>query len=759
MAVSWPVECKTIDHGRLTGLVADVGGFFGNPEPDMLVRWYQSGAFYPFFRAHAHIDTKRREPYLFDEPIRGYLRDAIRLRYSLLPAWYTAFFHASLSGTPVIRPHYVAFPQDTNGFAVDDQFFVGTSGLLVHPVVRKDAEDASVYLADDEVGDSLDRMNVHADGPLQPYYDYHTHDVYMGGKGSSGSRISVPAPLSKLPLFHRGGSITTRRDLVRRAAPLMWRDPISLVIALDRSGSKAGGDIYMDDGSSYSYTTGQLIWRAFELSAAGDKIFLRSSDLVKKYDGLNEDFLAVAANYDRHNKFAQSIKTVMVDEITILGLKTQPSCIRSGSGQTGLAHTWNAGLASNAGKRKSGGRASILRIHAAGLPITEDWEIIIELDPSRRCSAAQALVQAVSLEDPTCPGPGQARCRNVGHISQCLLISRVNDGICDPECCDGSDETDGKVQCPNVCAQLAKEHKAKADAEARVQRVGAKLRKEWSIYGMKEKRKLEKSLAKRREETATLAQRERTLKIVLEKLEKSEASDIERKKSSTLYKRLEEHREALTSLRKQRTHLQSQIGDLQTLLSDLKTSFNPNYQDMAVLGAVRAFDDWRKKHAYEITEESPVGRGEADSAEGDTAVEEVQPATLDFDEISDEILLAMEGEDSLNLISELDATSIADDATSMRETAILGSGRTVTDTRRFSTQSSVSRSTYLTASDPITRACANLSWTCLPISVSFQRLLSRRASALMSQKLAQHTKMQSDLCETMNAKCPKTRHR
>lgn len=44
---------------------ADVGGFFGNPEPELLVRWYQVGAYYPFFRGHAHHDTKRREPWLF----------------------------------------------------------------------------------------------------------------------------------------------------------------------------------------------------------------------------------------------------------------------------------------------------------------------------------------------------------------------------------------------------------------------------------------------------------------------------------------------------------------------------------------------------------------------------------------------------------------------------------------------------------------------------------------------------------------------
>lgn len=83
--------------------LADVGGFFGNPEPEMLVRWYQVGAFAPFFRAHAHIDTKRREPFLLDEPYKSMVKDILRLRYSLLPVWYTAFRETSVTGVPVLR--------------------------------------------------------------------------------------------------------------------------------------------------------------------------------------------------------------------------------------------------------------------------------------------------------------------------------------------------------------------------------------------------------------------------------------------------------------------------------------------------------------------------------------------------------------------------------------------------------------------------------------------------------------------------------
>lgn len=68
-----------------------------------MVRWYQAGSFMPFFRAHAHIDTKRREPYLYPEPTRGMIRDAIRTRYMLLSVWYNAFHEASTKGYPIMR--------------------------------------------------------------------------------------------------------------------------------------------------------------------------------------------------------------------------------------------------------------------------------------------------------------------------------------------------------------------------------------------------------------------------------------------------------------------------------------------------------------------------------------------------------------------------------------------------------------------------------------------------------------------------------
>lgn len=49
------------------------------------------------------------------------------------------------------RPHYIVFPHDEAGFSIDDQWFIGGSGLLVKPVTQKDATEAFLYLAEDQV--------------------------------------------------------------------------------------------------------------------------------------------------------------------------------------------------------------------------------------------------------------------------------------------------------------------------------------------------------------------------------------------------------------------------------------------------------------------------------------------------------------------------------------------------------------------------------------------------------------------------------
>jgi alpha-glucosidase (family GH31 glycosyl hydrolase) len=91
---------------------ADVGGFFGNPTPALLVRWYQVAVFHPFFRAHAEFKTKRREPYLFGDEVTRQVRTALGHRYSLLPYLYTLFAQHAADGSLVMRPLWYEFPTD-----------------------------------------------------------------------------------------------------------------------------------------------------------------------------------------------------------------------------------------------------------------------------------------------------------------------------------------------------------------------------------------------------------------------------------------------------------------------------------------------------------------------------------------------------------------------------------------------------------------------------------------------------------------------
>ena len=91
---------------------ADVGGFFGNPSTQLLVRWYQAAVFHPFLRAHAEFKTKRREPFLFGDEVTTQVRHALRLRYSLLPYLYTLFAAHRAEGRLVMRPMWHEFPAD-----------------------------------------------------------------------------------------------------------------------------------------------------------------------------------------------------------------------------------------------------------------------------------------------------------------------------------------------------------------------------------------------------------------------------------------------------------------------------------------------------------------------------------------------------------------------------------------------------------------------------------------------------------------------
>ncbi|XP_021900349.1 probable glucan 1,3-alpha-glucosidase [Carica papaya] len=231
---------------------ADVGGFFGNPDTELLVRWYQLGAYYPFFRAHAHHDSKRREPWLFGEQNTKLIREAIHIRYMLLPYFYTLFREANTTGVPVARPLWMEFPSDEATFKNDEAFMVGNS-ILVQGIYNERAKHVSVYLPGKEL-----------------WYDMRTGTAYRGGVTH---KLDVSE--ESIPAFQRAGTIIPRKDRLRRSSTQMVNDPYTLVIALNSS-QAAEGELYIDDGKSFDFKEGAYIHRQFVFSNG----VLKSSNLA-----------------------------------------------------------------------------------------------------------------------------------------------------------------------------------------------------------------------------------------------------------------------------------------------------------------------------------------------------------------------------------------------------------------------------------------------------------------------------------------------
>ncbi|KAI1895212.1 hypothetical protein AGOR_G00103980 [Albula goreensis] len=209
---------------------ADVGGFFQDPEPELLVRWYQAGALQPFFRGHSALQTKRREPWLFGEAVTTAIRTAVQQRYRLLPYWYTLFYHAHTSAQPPLRPLWVEFPKEQNTFAVEHEYMIGRA-LLACPVTDPGVTEVKILLP----------------GTGECWYDVHTAQVYRGGR-----TLSLPVTLDTVPLFQRGGTVVPRKAGSGSCTADLQKLPFILTVALDSKDS-AEGELYLDDGHSFSF--------------------------------------------------------------------------------------------------------------------------------------------------------------------------------------------------------------------------------------------------------------------------------------------------------------------------------------------------------------------------------------------------------------------------------------------------------------------------------------------------------------------------
>jgi mannosyl-oligosaccharide alpha-1,3-glucosidase len=171
----------------------------------------------------------------------------------------------------------------------------------------------------------------------------------------------------------RGGSILPIRQRPRMASTLMKFDPFTLRVALDKKG-RAKGELYLDDGETYSHRDGQIVWREFAAKSKGKTIRLTSQDLVKVKPTEAVDGVALT-NFNPANEYAKSIATVRVERVIVVGLVGKPISVKVEGGKV-LKWEYTPGVSSD---DRKGGQASVLTVKDPKVPITGDWTIVIEL--------------------------------------------------------------------------------------------------------------------------------------------------------------------------------------------------------------------------------------------------------------------------------------------------------------------------------------------------------------------------------------------
>ncbi len=227
----------------------DVGGFAGSrPEPELFVRWVQNGIFHPRFTIHSwNDDATANEPWMHPE-VTGHIREAIRLRYRLLPYLYTLLWRAAHEDEPMLRPLFLDHPDDAAAWEETDDFLLGRD-LLVATVVEPGATERTV------------RLPVNGTG---------WWDVDTGAWHAPGETVTKPVTLGTIPLFARAGSVIPLSAGADRADPAADRGRILALYPAPGRG-EGGGTLYEDDGESVDAACSHL---HFALTGADDHIAL-----------------------------------------------------------------------------------------------------------------------------------------------------------------------------------------------------------------------------------------------------------------------------------------------------------------------------------------------------------------------------------------------------------------------------------------------------------------------------------------------------
>ena len=131
---------------NMTGFIytgADTGGFGGNCDRELMLRWLALSAWTPLMRNHTSRGTKEQECYQYDNT--DDFKNIVSLRYRMLPYIYETFCAAAEAQDMYMKPLAFVYDKDDRAKKTEDQLMVGES-IMIAPVMDQGQTIRRVYL-------------------------------------------------------------------------------------------------------------------------------------------------------------------------------------------------------------------------------------------------------------------------------------------------------------------------------------------------------------------------------------------------------------------------------------------------------------------------------------------------------------------------------------------------------------------------------------------------------------------------------------
>jgi alpha-glucosidase len=231
---------------------ADIGGFHGHSNGELFLRWMQYGALTPFCRNHSEIGNVDQYAWAWGDVIRDLVREAIELRYRLLPYLYASFLRATETGAPVQRPLVFDFQDDLTVRDIDDAYLLGPD-LLVAPVFDAGVTARQVYL------------------PEGTWYDWHTGERYGGQR-----YVQTATPMERIPIYARGGAVIPMWPKAPATTAGYHPPLIELHLFLPEADGTHESLLQEDDGLTFAALEGGCVRTSFRVTRRGDHVELRA---------------------------------------------------------------------------------------------------------------------------------------------------------------------------------------------------------------------------------------------------------------------------------------------------------------------------------------------------------------------------------------------------------------------------------------------------------------------------------------------------